>query len=149
MHKRAPKQSKRLVLNLVVQKLEKDDQITYKLLDVSQQLTRDQSFLTLNKIELEMSEEETETTESEQLNLDLEKRRAIHQKLLQSAQAQMQKLLASKGEEGPEQSKQTTNSDTTKLADGHAIYESGALKEGQTLRDVEMHYRPYSWMNDF
>ena len=82
MHKRAPKQSKRLVLNLVVQKLEKDDQITYKLLDVSQQLTRDQSFLTLNKIELEMSEEETETTESEQLNLDLEKRRAIHQKLL-------------------------------------------------------------------
>lgn len=65
MHKRAQKQSKRLVLNFVIQKQEKDDQITYKLLDVSQQLTREQSFLTLNKIETEMSEEETEPTESE------------------------------------------------------------------------------------
>ena len=36
MHKKAPKQNKRLVINLVVQKQEKDDQITYKLLDVSQ-----------------------------------------------------------------------------------------------------------------
>lgn len=105
MHKKAPKQNKRLVINLVVQKQEKDDQITYKLLDVSQQLTRDQSFLTLNKIEMEMSEEETEPTESEQQNLDLEKRRAIHQKLLQAAQVQMQKLLTSRSERTTEQAK--------------------------------------------
>ena len=78
MHKKAPKPIKRLLINFIVQKQEKDDQITYKLLDVSQQLTRDQSFLTLNKIEMEMSEEETEPTESDQQNLDLEKRRAIH-----------------------------------------------------------------------
>lgn len=105
MHKKALKQNKRLVINLVVQKQEKDDQITYKLLDVSQQLTRDQSFLTLNKIEMEMSEEETEPTESEQQNLDLEKRRAIHQKLLQAAQVQMQKLLTSRSERTTEQAK--------------------------------------------
>ena len=35
MNKKAPKQSKRLLINFIVQKQEKDDQITYKLLDVS------------------------------------------------------------------------------------------------------------------
>lgn len=61
----------------------------------------------------------------------------------------MQKLLTSKTERAPEQTKQTNNAVTTSTADEHTLYASVALKEGQTLRDVELHYRPYSWVNDF
>ena len=61
----------------------------------------------------------------------------------------MQKLLTSRSEKTTEQSKQTTNSDTKLPTDEHVLYSSVMLKEGQTLKDVELRYKPYQWMNDF
>ena len=53
-----------------------------------------------------MGEEETDTTEPEQQNMDLEKRRLNHQRLLQGAKVQIQKLLVDKKDTDAEPRKQ-------------------------------------------